>query len=211
MSRMQSALEERVNGVSHAVGALLALIGWGWLLARAFSHGSGISVLAISLFCLALVAQFAVSSLYHLETRESVKRVLHFWDHALIYVLIAGSYSPFALVALRGSTGWRLFAFLWVVAVCGVIFKIKFTGRFNFMSTMVYLAMGWALVPVLKPLSENMSSAGLAWLVIGGISYSVGALIYLCDNLKFNHVVWHMFVLFGGVSHLVAVSTVVSG
>jgi hemolysin III len=210
MSRVQTDVEERANTITHAFGAGIALLGWGWLLAKAVASGSFLPVLGVTLFCVALVAQFLVSAFYHSAKSQPLKRILHVWDHALIYVLIAGSYSPFALVTLRGPTGWKLFAAVWGIALLGILFKLKFTGRLNVISTLIYLAMGWMCVTVLGPLSAGMTRAGLAWLVVGGLAYSVGALVYLTERLRFNHVVWHVFVMIGGVSHLVAAGSVLS-
>jgi hemolysin III len=208
MSREQSRTEERINALTHGFGALLGVGGWIYLIVKAIPHESISYLFAFSLFALSLITQFAISYFYHSAENPRIRRMLHVWDHAFIYILIAGSYTPFMLFALNGALRTALLTIIWATAAAGVLFKIKFTGRLNVISTLIYLAMGWIVITVIKPIAAGMSGFGLAWLVIGGVSYSVGALFYLCERMCFNHAVFHVFCLLGGFSHIIAAGSV---
>jgi hemolysin III len=134
-----------------------------------------------------------------------VKEILRKFDHAAIFLLIAGTYTPFVLVTLRGPWGWSLFGVVWGLAIAGVALKFWFAGRFRLVSTIIYLAMGWLVLIALKPLTAALPRAGLLWLVAGGLCYSLGAVFYLWKRLSYHHAVWHLFVLAGGACHWVAI------
>jgi hemolysin III len=208
MSRRQSPAEEKWNVVSHAVGFGVAFVAWVALVVQSAHKGSWMHFWAFTIFCAALMGLFLVSSLYHGAKPGPRKHRLHIWDHALIYVLIAGSYSPFCLLALEGPVAWIVLLSVWAFALFGILFKIRWTGRFGVLSTALYLLMGWAVLFVIKPLSASLPAWGLAWLVCGGVMYTVGVGFYVAERMRFHHAVWHVFVLAGGISHLIAASSV---
>jgi hemolysin III len=151
---------------------------------------------------------FMVSSLYHGASPGPRKNRLHIWDHAFIYVLIAGSYSPFCILVLKGVLGWAVLGCVWAAAVAGVLFKLRFTGRMRVLSTALYLLMGWGVMFVIKPIALALPAWGTVFLVIGGLMYTLGVVFYAAEKLRFHHTVWHFFVLAGGISHLVAAASV---
>ena len=152
-----------------------------------------------------MVVLYAASTFYHWSTTPTVRYKLQVFDHASIYFLIAGTYTPFALLTLQGTLGWIIFGIVWSFALTGVILKIFFTGRFNLLSTIMYIVMGWIVIPVVFPLIDSLTLEGFWWLLAGGISYTIGAVVFMFDNLKFNHFIFHVFVLLGSIAHFVAV------
>lgn len=199
------AAEERINIASHAAGLLLSVAGLVALVAVALRHGDAWHLVSFSIYGASMVMLFAASTAYH-GSRESARRArLRTVDHASIYLLIAGTYTPFALVILNGPIGWSLFGITWGMAVAGIVLKLFYTGRFNHLSTLVYVFMGWLIVFFIKPLIENFPPAGLAWLLAGGIAYTLGAALYSIERLRFNHAIFHLFVLLGAACHFVAV------
>jgi hemolysin III len=148
---------------------------------------------------------YGASTLYHSSRRHRARRALRVVDHCAIYLLIAGTYTPFTLVMLRGGWGWTLFGIVWGLAVFGVVFKIFFTGKFAIASTLVYLLMGWMAVVAIRPMVEDLPVAAIAWLVAGGLAYSVGTIFFAMHKVRFHHAIWHVFVLLGSVFHYVAV------
>ncbi len=210
MSRIQSPAEEKANAITHAAGFGVAAVGWIIFIIESVQLKSWTHFIALSVFCVALMAQFLVSTLYHGAKPGAHKHFLHIWDHALIYVLIAGSYSPFCLLALKGTISWIVLASIWSFALLGVLFKIRWTGRFGVLSTSLYLLMGWAVVLVYEPISKALPTYGMAWLVCGGIMYTIGVVFYAMEKMRFHHAIWHIFVLAGGISHLLAAASVVS-
>ena len=204
--RAQTSGEEVANSVTHVVGshlgaAMLALLAWQ-------GAASGVDVAwkvtsgAIFGFCMILL--YSVSSAYHAVMYPPAKRVLHVMDHMSIYFLIAGSYTPFCLVTLRPEhpvIAWTIFGAEWGAALAGVLFKIKTTGRFRYVSTIAYAVMGWVAVLTAVPLARTLQGAGMTWLVIGGGLYTVGCVFYLWKSLPYAHMVWHLFVLAGTICH----------
>lgn len=200
-----ASVEERINVLSHALALLLSIVGLLALISRALLHGDTAHLVGFSTFALSLIALFTASTAYH-STRAPVLRVrLRTVDHAAIYILIAGTYTPFALVTLQGSIGWILFAVIWTLALSGIALKLFFTGRFELSSTLMYVAMGWLIVFFIKPLIASFPPAGLAWLLAGGIAYTVGAVLYSMPRVPYNHAVFHIFVVAGGMCHFIAV------
>lgn len=200
-----SAGEELADAITHGFGAVLALIGLVALVVRAALYGNHWHVVACSIFGGTLVAMYTASTLYHAIPLPRAKRILRILDHSLIYFLIAGSYTPFTLVTLHGPWGWSLFALTWGLALAGVWFKIRATGRYEKLSLSIYLAMGWCALVAIKPLVEGLQPAGLALLLAGGLTYSGGVVFYLWDRLRYHHAIWHLFVLGGSVLHYFAV------
>lgn len=200
-----SPAEERLNVASHAFGFVLSLAALVALLWQAFASGSALTVVSFGLFGGALVTLYGVSTLYH-NSHDPVRRArLRIADHAAIYGLIAGTYTPFTLLVLPQGVGWTIFAVTWSMALTGIVLKIFFTGRFRLVSTLLYLFMGWIIVFAITPLVESLPAAGLRWVVAGGIAYTLGAVLYSIRQLPFNHAVFHLFVLAGSACHFVAV------
>ena len=204
-TKFYSALEERINIFSHAAGLLLSMVAIVLLVSRASHTGNAWHLVSAAIFGASLIALYAASTAYHSATRAEMRARLRVIDHATIYILIAGTYTPFTLITLNGTVGWIIFAFSWGMAICGIILKLFFTGRFNLLSTLMYVFMGWIIVFAVKPLIANLSSEGLFWLVAGGLSYTVGAIIYSIKKVPFNHAIFHLFVLGGSICHFVAV------
>ncbi|MCX6951037.1 MAG: hemolysin III family protein, partial [Verrucomicrobia bacterium] len=163
------------------------------------------SVTSTAIFGVTLVLLYTSSTLYHCFRDEATKRLLRKFDHASIFLLIAGSYTPFLLVNLRGPWGWSLFGVIWALAVAGVALKFWFTGRFRLGSTLLYVGMGWLVLLALRPMQAAMPASALWLLVAGGVSYTAGTVFYLWKRLPYHHAVWHLFVLGGSVCHFFAV------
>jgi hemolysin III len=197
--------EETINAWTHGLGALLSLAGLAVLVVMASRHGDAWHIVSCSIYGATLVLLFASSTLYHSFRSERVKHIFRIVDHASIYLLIAGTYTPFVLVNLRGKWGWSLFGVIWGLALAGIIFQIFFVSRFRIVQTLIYLAMGWLVVIAIKPLLTRVPLPGLIWLLVGGLSYTVGALFYLWKKFPFHHAVWHLFVLAGGGCHYFAI------
>ena len=200
-----SPAEERVNISSHAIGLLLSIAALALLVIHASANGDVWHIVSFSIFGASLIILFAASTIYH-STRDPDSRArLRVVDHASIYILIAGTYTPFTLVTLNGSIGWTIFGITWGMALSGIVLKLFFTGRYELVSTFMYVFMGWIIVFAISPLIDNLSSDGLSWLVAGGIAYTVGAILYGIKKIKFNHAIFHVFVLIGAFCHFSAV------
>ena len=200
-----SPLEEKTNIISHAIGLVLSLVGLVLLLVRASLYGNAWHVVSAGVFGASLISLFAASTFYHSAKDPKLRSRLRIIDHATIYVLIAGTYTPFTLVTLHGSTGWMIFTASWGMALVGITLKLFFTGKYNVISTLMYVFMGWIIVFALIPLINNLSTQGLAWLLAGGVAYTTGAILYSIKQIKFNHAIFHMFVLLGGFCHFVSI------
>lgn len=198
-------MEEILNAVTHGVGALLAALGLVVLTVAACTYGSVWHIVSFSMYGSSLVLLYLASTLYHSFTGTKIKHIFKIFDHAAIYLLIAGTYTPFTLVLLHGVLGWTIFGVIWSLAVVGVILTIFFVQRFKLLSTLCYLGMGWLILVCLKPLAAALPAAGMGWLIAGGIFYTVGAIFYLCQRLPYNHAVWHLFVLAGSASHFITI------
>jgi len=198
-------LEEKINISSHAFGLVLSIIGLVLLVTRASLFGDVWHVVSFSIFGASLITLYAASTVYHSRTNPVIRSRLRVVDHASIYVLIAGTYTPFTLVTLNGSTGWLIFGISWGMALTGITLKLFFTGRYKLLSTSMYVFMGWLIIFAIKPLITNLSSDGLYWLVAGGLAYTLGAILYGIKKISFNHAIFHVFVLLGSFCHFVAV------
>jgi hemolysin III len=197
--------ERLANVVTHAIGMVLSCGGAAALIVASVWRGSAWHVVGSSIFAASLILLYTSSTLYHAFSATRAKRIFRALDHSAIYVLIAGTYTPFTLVSLRGGWGWSLFGVLWGLALCGVVLKIFAVGRFPALSTSVYILMGWIGVIALKPLVAAVSLPGLLWLLAGGLFYTGGVVFYVAKRLPYNHAVWHLFVLGGSVCHYGAV------
>jgi hemolysin III len=196
---------ERFNSITHLVGTVLALIGAAALVTSAAQHADARTITAVAVYGGMLVILYVSSTLYH-SLQGLAKRIFHVFDHCTIYLLIAGTYTPFMLVTLRGAWGWTLFALVWTLALAGVLKDALLHGRFRSISIILYMLMGWLVVVAIGPLRRALPAAGIAWLLIGGIVYTVGMIFFaLSKRVRYTHGVWHLFVLGGSVCHYVAV------
>ena len=197
---------EIANSVTHGLGILLSIAALSAMVAIASLHGTARHVVGAAIFGAALVLLYTMSTLYHALRGPTVKKVFKILDHSAIYVLIAGTYTPFCLSTLKGPWGWSLFGVIWGLALAGITFKAVFSaGRFPALSTCVYLAMGWLVMVAARPLWLHLPRHGMYWLMAGGLCYSLGVVFYVAKNLKFHHAIWHLFVLGGSMCHVAAV------
>jgi len=192
------------NAITHGIGAALAIVGAVYLIA-ASTRGTVWHVVSCSVFAVTLVLVYVCSTLYHSLVRTRARHVFHILDHSAIYLLIAGTYTPFALICLRGPLGWTLFGIEWGLAVAGVIFKCFIVGRFEVASALVYLFQGWFVVVAIVPLVHALGWHGLMWLGAGGVAYTLGIVFFALDRLRYFHAAWHLFVLAGSVAHYFAI------
>jgi hemolysin III len=198
--------EEVANSVTHGLGAALAVAGMAVLVTFAARHGNAWHVVGSSVFGATLVVMYVVSTLYHGLPLPRVKRVLRILDHSAIFLLIAGTYTPFALVSLRGPWGWSLLGVIWSVAVAGIALRLRSAGRRRAVPAVaLYVIMGWAAVAAAGPLIDSVAPGGLLLLVAGGLAYTGGLVFYAWRRLPYNHAIWHVFVLAGSVAHYLAV------
>ena len=200
-----SPLEERTNVISHAVGFILGIVGLVLMVVRASLYGNAWHIVGVSIFGASLVCLYAASTIYHSSKDPKIRARLRVVDHATIYVLIAGTYTPFTLITLNGWVGWVIFGITWGMALTGIILKLFFTGRYNLLSTLMYVFTGWIVIFAIKPLINNLSADGLFWLMAGGVAYTVGAILYGIKKIRFNHAIFHLFVLLGSLCHFLCV------
>ncbi len=203
--RRQSLGEEIANSISHGVGLLAAIAAAPFLIVGAVWRGSTAGIVGASVFAATLVLLYFTSTLYHALPGKRAKRVFRILDHSAIFLLIAGTYTPFTLGVLRGSWGWTLFGLVWGLALVGVALKWSCGIRYPRLSTAVYLAMGWLALIAVKPMWDGVPAWGLVWLLAGGIAYSVGVPFYAAKSVRYSHFVWHLFVLLGSTFHFIAV------
>jgi len=198
-------VEELANSITHGVGLVLSLAGFIVLLVLSIMRGSVWHIIGCGVFGLTLVLAYLASTLYHSLHRSSFRRVLQILDHSAIYLLIAGTYTPFTLINLRGFWGWTLFALVWTLSLAGIGFKFMHGDRFKIISTIGYVALGWIAVIAIKPLFAAVPLPGIIWLLAGGLCYTVGVIFFAWKRLPFNHAVWHLFVVAGSICHYFAV------
>ncbi len=204
--KLYTPLEEKINIYSHAFGLLLSVVALMLLVLKSVALGrDGEYFFSMVIYGASLILLYTASTFYHKEKELEKRRRLRVFDHAAIYVLIAGTYTPFAIVTLHGSIGWWVFGIVWGLAITGIVLKIFFTGKFSLVSTLMYIFMGWMAVFVIKPLMNNLSAESLFWLAAGGLAYTVGAILYSIKKIPFNHAVFHVFVLIGSFCHFVSV------
>lgn len=195
------SIEEKYNVLTHAFGLCLSVIGTFWLLLAAHESQDFWKLSSALLFGASMIFLYTSSTLYHGAISEEKKRMFKIMDHAAIYCLIAGSYTPFTLITLREGIGTALFTTVWTIALFGILFKLLFTGRFRLLSTLLYLGMGWLSVIAFEPVQNLLSPQALWLLLAGGLSYTVGSFIYLLKKPRFHHAIWHLFVLAGSICH----------
>ncbi len=197
--------EEKLNVISHGFGFVMSILGLFLLIYKAMGKGDLLHLISYIVFGTSLIMLYAASTFYHSAKKPLLRYRLNILDHASIYILIAGTYTPFALVILNGVVGWTIFAVVWTMALTGVILKLFYTGKYNLLSTAMYVIMGWIIVFALKPLINNLDLPGLIWLFAGGISYTLGAVFFIIDRIKLNHAIFHVFVLLGSFCHFISI------
>lgn len=204
-SERHSSSEEVANAITHGIGLLLSIGGGITLISLAARHGSAREITSASVFAATLVVMYVASTLYHAIPHPHAKRRLKVFDHCAIFLLIAGTYTPFTIVALKGALGWSLFGIVWGLAAIGIVFKLFFTGRMRLLSTITYVLMGWIAIVAIAPISRALQPAALYWLIGGGIAYTAGTLFYHNRRIPYSHAIWHMFVVAGSISHFIAI------
>jgi len=205
-SRKQTLGEEIANSISHGVGVIAAISVTPILVIKAIPLGAA-SVVGVSVFAATMIILYMSSTLYHAFPHSRTKRIFRIFDHSAIFLLIAGTYTPFTLGVLPGAWGWSLFGMVWSLAIAGIVSKSVNNVGTGRLSIALYLAMGWMGVLAVKPLMNHLPSAGLIWLLVGGVMYSIGVIFFALDHrIRYSHFVWHLFVLAGTASHVVAVA-----
>lgn len=204
-SRAQSLGEEIANSVSHGVGALAAAVAAPFLIVSAVRRGDGLGIVGASIFAATMLLLYLMSTLYHSLVGGRAKRVFQILDHCAIFLLIAGTYTPFTLGALRGAWGWTLLGLVWGIAIAGIVLKAVYGVRYPALSIALYLGMGWLVVIAAKPLMLYMPAPGLLWIAAGGVAYTAGVGFLAAERVRYGHFVWHLFVLVGTACHFVAV------
>lgn len=200
MAEEQTKFEEQLNAISHGFGALLGIAGL-VLLIIYNNDKTEWSLFSVIVYGISIITLFTASTLYHAMKGEKRKHYFRIIDHISIYILIAGTYTPVLLITLEQSLGWTLFWTVWGIAAFGVILKLFFTGRFEIFSTSLYLIMGWLIIFDFSNLSDTIGDHGILWLFAGGMFYTVGIIFYAFQRIPYNHVIWHLFVLAGAISH----------
>ncbi|MBU1642871.1 hemolysin III family protein [bacterium] len=196
-----SIIEEIWHAISHGIGLALSIAGLAIMVSFASMNGSAVTIVSTAIFGTTLILLYGSSTLYHAITHHDIKQRFQQFDHASIYLLIAGSYTPITLVSLGGVWGWSIFAAVWTIAIIGIFLTFVYPRRFETLSLFLYVIMGWIIIIAIKPLLESMESGGLWLLLAGGLSYTVGVVFYVWDKLPFNHTIWHLFVLGGSILH----------
>ncbi len=203
--RPQTRGEEIANSVSHGVGLVAALVGLPFLVVSSMREGDALAVVGASVFGTSMVLLYLTSTLFHAFPRSRAKRVFQLLDHSAIYLLIAGTYTPFTLGVLKGAWGWTLFGLVWSMAIAGTALKLIGGIRYNTVSTVFYLAMGWLVLIAADTVWRLVPGWGIFWLAAGGIAYTAGAMFFLAERVRYFHFVWHLFVVAGTACHFVAV------
>lgn len=205
MAKAYTSGEEAANVYSHGLGFLLSIAALLVLIGRAIELGGAVYVVSFSIFGVSLITLYGISTVYHSCKEPALRSRLRVLDHASIYLLIAGTYTPLTLITLQGSPGWIIFGISWAMAITGIVLKLFFTGKYSVLSTLMYVFMGWIIVFAINPLIDKLSGPGLIWLVSGGLAYTVGAVLYSIGHIRFNHAIFHVFVLIGSGCHFLTV------
>ncbi|MGC9044727.1 MAG: PAQR family membrane homeostasis protein TrhA [Myxococcota bacterium] len=193
--------EEVANSIIHGFGALLSVAGLSVLVTLAAIYGDGWRVVSFAIYGATMIIMYLASTFYHGFTNRKVKAFFRVFDHSAIFLLIAGTYTPFTLVTLRGAWGWTLFGLIWGFATAGIIVTVFLMHRLKWVAILIYVIMGWLVVIAVKPMLSGLPFAGLMWLLSGGLFYTGGIVFYIWDDLPYNHAIWHVFVLLGTMSH----------
>lgn len=203
--RPYSLGEEIANSITHGIGAGLSIAGLVVLVVSAARLGDPWRVVSFSIYGASLILLYLISTLYHALHHPGAKRVFKILDHASIYFLIAGTYTPFTLVSIRGAWGWTLFGIIWGLAITGIVFKAIFINRMKKLSVAIYILMGWLVLIAIKPMMANVPIEGMIWLAVGGVLYTLGVIFYRLKSIKYMHTVWHLFVIGGSICHFFAI------
>lgn len=209
MERQQSLQEEFANSITHGFGILFSIIAIALLVTFSVLNGTAIHIVSCSLFGGSILLLYTFSTLYHATPHGPIKTWLRTFDHIGIYILIAGSYTPFLLLAVRGTLGWVFFGIIWGLTVFGIVFKIFYTHRFRKASLILYLGMGWMAVFLIKPLLSTLAPPTLFLIAAGGLSYTLGTIFYTRPQMRFGHTIWHLFVLAGTILHFMAIMNLI--
>ncbi|MEO3432189.1 hemolysin III family protein [Inquilinus sp. CAU 1745] len=202
----ESLAEQIANMATHGIGALLAVAGLVVLTVSASLHGTALHIVAVTIYGVTLVLLYLASTVYHSVRGPRARSICRMLDHAAIFLLIAGTYTPFALISMGGVWGWGMFVTIWTLAVAGVLFKIFFRVHGGPVSLIFYLSMGWIGIVAIGEMIASVDAGGLVWLMIGALAYTGGIVFYVWERLPFNHAVWHLFVLAGSASHFIAIA-----
>ena len=201
----KSLNDELANSLTHGFGLVLSLVGGPLLIVTAAATSDPWRIVAACIYAATLVMLYAASTLYHSVRSDKAKEIFQRIDHSSIYLLIAGTYTPFMLISLRGAWGWSIFGVVWALAIVGVVLKSSFGAKLPALSTWIYLAMGWLIVIALRPLALHVAPAGMWWIALGGALYTGGVVFYVWERVRFSHAIWHLFVLGGSAAHFAAV------
>ncbi len=205
MAKKYSIKEEFWNVLTHGFGLALSVLALTALVVYSSLYLNAWYIVSFSIYGATLVMLYLASTLFHSAKTKKWRLRLNVFDHSSIYFLIAGTYTPYLLISLRGPWGWSLFGVVWGFAIIGTILKLFFTGRYNKISTLMYVLMGWIIIIAIKPLIGSLSPEGIFWLAAGGLSYSFGAIFYLLNKVPYNHAIFHVFVLLGSIFHFISV------
>ena len=197
--------DEWANYLTHGLGILLSFIGCFFLILPSLESDNPLKPVCFVIYGLSLVLLYSASTIYHALKHPKLKKIFRTIDHCAIYLLIAGSYTPFTMIPLKGAWGWFLFGTIWGLAALGITFKIFFIHRFKIFSTLVYIAMGWLVLVAIEPLMNSYPYEGILWLVSGGLFYTLGVIFFAMDKNKFYHAIWHLFVMGGSMCHYFAI------
>ncbi|MBY0515896.1 MAG: hemolysin III family protein [Bacteriovoracaceae bacterium] len=199
-----SKSEEIANSITHGLGIVFAIGGLTALMVLTSYFGSATHLVSYLIYGISMLVLYTASTLYHSIPSERAKKFLKICDHAAIYLLIAGTYTPFLLINLKGNLSYIAIGIIWAIAIAGVVFKVFFTGKFERLSTILYLAMGWMVIFVAEPLFNELNAQAITWLVAGGMAYTLGTIFYMMKK-QFAHAIWHVFVLLGSIFHFTAI------
>lgn len=205
IARKYSDREEVLNVITHGTGLIFSIVALVMLVVYASLYGTAWHIVSFSIYGASLVVLYLASTLFHATRNQEVRNYLNIFDHSSIYLLIAGTYTPFVLVTLNGPWGWSLFGVVWGLAITGIVLKLFFTGRYDLASFIGYVLMGLIILIAIVPLLRNLPIGGLMWLMAGGVAYIVGAVFYIWQTIPYNHAIFHLFVLLGSLCHFVAV------
>lgn len=197
--------EEKLNILSHGLGVVLSLIAFPFLIIKSLKTNDPLVILSFVIYGLSMILLYAASTLYHSAVNRKLRFFLNIFDHAAIYILIAGTYAPVALIVLQGKIGWLIFGLSWLFAILGVLYKWYFIGKYRVLSIITYVLMGWMVIFAIEPLLQNFQKEGLLLLLAGGIFYSIGAVLFALPKIPYNHAIFHVFVLLGSLAHFFAI------
>lgn len=200
-----SKTEEKLNVYTHLFGLICSVIAFFLLVQKGLEKHDILTLISFLVFGFSLIVLYTASTVYHASKNPILRKRLNIFDHAAIFLLIAGTYTPFVLITLKGIVGWWIFGITWFIALTGIILKLFYTGKYDKLSTAMYVFMGWIIIFAIKPLMQNLAPQGLKWLIVGGVFYTVGAILYSIPKIKYNHAIFHVFVLLGSFSHFMAV------